>query len=75
MSLLQHTMALEEGITAHKAKLDVQQAVADEEAIVYIAHAGAQPGQAAATTEWPELTATCVPAPTIPSRGGPGRRA
>ena len=67
--------AREEGIAAHKAELDVQQAVADEEAIVRIARAGAQPGQAAATAEWPELPATCVPPPTTPSRGEPGRRA
>ena len=40
-----------------------------------IARAGAQPGQAAATAEWPELPATCVPPPTTPSRGEPGRRA
>ena len=59
VSLLQQTMALEEGITAHKAEVDIQQAVEDEEAIVHIARAGAQPGQAPATAEWPELPATC----------------
>ena len=53
----------------------VRQAVADKEAIVRIARAGAPPGQAAATAEWPELLATCVPPPTTPSRGVPGRRA
>ena len=53
----------------------VQQAVADEEAIMHIARAGAQPGPAAATAEWPELPATCGPPPTAPSRGEPGRRA
>ena len=60
---------------AAKAELAIQQAVEDEEAIVRIARAGAQPGQAAATAEWPELPATCVPSPTTPSRGEPGRRA
>ena len=60
---------------AAKAELAIQQAVEDEEAIVHIARAGAQPGRAAATAEWPELPATCVPPPTTPSRGEPGRRA
>ena len=53
----------------------VQQAVAEEEVVVHIARARAQPGQAAATAEWPELLATCVPPPTAPSRGELGRRA
>ena len=60
---------------AAKAELAIQQAVEDEEAIVHIARAGAQPGRAAATAEWPELPATCAPPPTTPSRGEPGRRA
>ena len=60
---------------AAKAELAIQRAVEDEEAIVHIARAGAQPGRAAATAEWPELPATCVPPPTTPSRGEPGRRA
>ena len=60
---------------AAKAELAIQQAVEDEEAIVHSARAGAQPGRAAATAEWPELPATCVPPPTTPSRGEPGRRA
>ena len=60
---------------AAKADLAIQQAVEDEEAIVHIARAGAQPGRAAAMAEWPELPATCVPPPTTPSRGEPGRRA
>ena len=60
---------------AAKAELAIQQAVEDEEAIVHIARAGAQPGRAAATAEWPELPAPCVPPPTTPSRGEPGRRA
>ena len=42
---------------------------------MHIARARAQPGRAAATAEWPELPATCVPPPTTPSRGEPGRRA
>ena len=41
MSLLQQTMAVEEGIAAHKAVLDVQQAVAHQEGIEHIARAGA----------------------------------
>ena len=54
---------------AAKAELAIQQVVEDEEAIVHIARAGAQPGRAAATAEWPELPATCVPPPTTPSNG------
>ena len=43
-----------------------------------IVRTGAQPGQAAATAEWPELTATCVPPAhdALPGRAepeGPGR--